>query len=103
MKADKEGMQRYGIEEGTVIGARLAECGFDVFERDDGLHPDSDYVPNPRYNDYLKSKDMTTLIHGIRAPMVSSPRIILRPDTVGSSNTQTVRPMWPKKTVKHLT
>jgi len=56
MKADKEGMERYGIEEGTLIGARLAECGFDVFERDDGLHPDGNYAPNPRYNDYLKSK-----------------------------------------------
>lgn len=59
MKADKEGMERYGIDEGTVIGARLAECGFDVFERDDGLHPDSDYAPNPRYNDYLKSRGYT--------------------------------------------
>lgn len=56
MRADKEGMERYGIEEGTVIGARLAECGFDVFERDDGLHPDGNYSANPRYNDYLKSK-----------------------------------------------
>lgn len=56
MTADRESMKRYGIEENTVIGARLAECGFDVYERDDGLHPDSDYDPNPRYNDYLKSK-----------------------------------------------
>ncbi len=56
MKADQEGMARYGIQPGTVIGARLAECGFDVFERDDGLHPDGDYDPSPRYNDYLRGK-----------------------------------------------
>lgn len=61
MKADKEGMERYGIEEGSIIGARLAECGFDVFERDDGLHPNSDYDPNPIYNDYLKSKGYNDL------------------------------------------
>lgn len=56
MKADAEGMERYGIAPDTIIGARLAECGFDVFERDDGLHPDSAYPPRPAYNDYLKSK-----------------------------------------------
>lgn len=56
MKADAEGMARYGIEPGTVIGARLAECGFDVFERDDGLHPDTNYAPPPRYNDYLRAR-----------------------------------------------
>ncbi len=56
MKADREGMERYGIPEGTVIGARLAECGFDAFERDDGLHPDGDYRPDPPYNDHLRSR-----------------------------------------------
>ncbi len=56
MAADREGMKRYGIEEGTLIGARLAECGFDAFERDDGLHPDTGYAPPPRYNAYLRSK-----------------------------------------------
>jgi arylsulfatase A-like enzyme len=56
MVADAEGMERYGIEANSVIGARLAECGFDVFERDDGLHPDGTYSPNPRYNAYLRDK-----------------------------------------------
>ncbi|WP_099827579.1 alkaline phosphatase family protein [Oceaniglobus indicus] len=56
MKADAEGMARYGIEPGTVIGARLAECGFDVFERDDGLHPDTGYATSPRYNDWLRAR-----------------------------------------------
>lgn len=56
MAADREGMERYGIGEDTVIGARLSECGFDAFERDDGLHPDGDYRPDPPYNEYLKAR-----------------------------------------------
>ena len=56
MRADTEGMARYGIEPGTIIGARLAECGFDVFERHEGLHPDQSNHAPPRYNDYLKNK-----------------------------------------------
>lgn len=56
MRADEEGMRRYGIDPNTLIGARVAECGFDVFERDDGLHPDSDYAPPPRYNEYLREQ-----------------------------------------------
>ncbi|WP_010139804.1 alkaline phosphatase family protein [Oceanicola sp. S124] len=37
MAADAEGMARLGLEPDSVIGARVAECGFDVFERDDGM------------------------------------------------------------------
>ena len=40
---------------GGIIGARLAECGFDAFERDDGIHPYSGHDPNPRYNDDLRA------------------------------------------------
>jgi arylsulfatase A-like enzyme len=40
MTADQEGMKRLGIEPASVIGVRSAECGFDPFLRDDGLHPD---------------------------------------------------------------
>ena len=54
MRADKEGMQRLGIDPGSIIGVRVAECGFDPYERDDGLHgvgPDGRYDPQvPRYN-----------------------------------------------------
>ncbi|MGB5066321.1 MAG: sulfatase-like hydrolase/transferase, partial [Albidovulum sp.] len=56
MRADTEGMARYGIEPGTIIGARLAECGFDVFERHEGLHPDQSNRHPPRYNKYLNEK-----------------------------------------------
>ena len=37
MHADKDGMERLGLDPDSVIGARQAECGFDVWIRDDGL------------------------------------------------------------------
>lgn len=54
MTVDEEGMDWLGIEAGTDIGVRISECGFDPFERDDGLHPDG--FPDPAYNDYLREK-----------------------------------------------
>ncbi len=60
MKADARGMERLGLKPDSVIGARQAECGFDVWLRDDGLWgqgPDGFY-DNKRspYNEYLKSR-----------------------------------------------
>jgi arylsulfatase A-like enzyme len=60
MQADVEGMERLGIDPKSIIGVRVAECGFDPYERDDGLHavgPDGRYdARNPRYNEYLNDK-----------------------------------------------
>ncbi|MDB4053974.1 sulfatase-like hydrolase/transferase [Octadecabacter sp.] len=60
MKADAEGMARLGLSPDSVIGARQAECGFDVWCRDDGLWaegPDGFYdTKRSPYNEYLKSK-----------------------------------------------
>ena len=60
MQADSEGMERLGIDPASIIGVRLAECGFDPYERDDGLHaigPDGRYDPRlPRYNRYLNER-----------------------------------------------
>jgi arylsulfatase A-like enzyme len=60
MKADAEGMQRLGIDPGSIVGVRVSECGFDPFDRDDGLHaegPDGRYDPrSPRYERYLNGK-----------------------------------------------
>ena len=60
MRADVEGMQRLGIDPDSIIGVRVSECGFDPYERDDGLHaqgPDGRYDPqSPRYNRYLNDK-----------------------------------------------
>ncbi len=58
MKADREGMARLGIDPRSVIGVRVSECGFEPYERDDGLHgsgPDGKYDPKPAaYDDYLR-------------------------------------------------
>ena len=60
MAADAEGMARLGLAPDSVIGARQAECGFDVVVRDDGLWavgPDGPYDPRPSpYNAYLRAK-----------------------------------------------
>ena len=60
MKVDAEGLARLGISAESVIGARVAECGFDIHVRDDGLWgkgPDGSYDPRPSpYNAYLKDK-----------------------------------------------
>ncbi len=60
MRADRAGMARLGLEPDSVIGARQAECGFDVWVRDDGLWaegPDGFYdEARSPYNEYLKSK-----------------------------------------------
>ncbi len=60
MRADREGMERLGIDPNSIIGVRVAECGFDPYERDDGLHavgPDGRYDPQvPRYNRWLNDK-----------------------------------------------
>lgn len=60
MRVDQAGMERLGLSPDSVIGARQAECGFDVWQRDDGLWaegPDGFYDKNRSpYNAYLKSK-----------------------------------------------
>jgi len=61
MAADAEGMRRLGLEPDSVIGARVSECGFDIFERDDGMRPDGpdglyDEGGALKYNEYLKSR-----------------------------------------------
>ena len=37
MRADARGMARLCLDPDSIIGARVAECGFDIFTRDDGL------------------------------------------------------------------
>lgn len=58
MRADTEGMARLGIDPASQIGVLVSECGFEPFERDDGLYgigPDGRYDDRePRYNDYLR-------------------------------------------------
>lgn len=55
MIADVEGMAWLGIDPKSEIGVRRSECGFEAFERDDGLHPDSPRQQWSAYDDYLVS------------------------------------------------
>ncbi len=55
MKADYAGMERLGISPDTDLGVLVSECGFEPYERDDGLHPDGPYDQSSPYNDYLTS------------------------------------------------
>ncbi|MBN9563789.1 MAG: alkaline phosphatase family protein [Alphaproteobacteria bacterium] len=52
MRADAEGMARLGIDPASPLGVHVAQCGFEPYERDDGLHPDP--LPRPRYDAYLR-------------------------------------------------
>lgn len=58
MRVDAAGMARLGLSPDSVIGARVSECGFDVFEREDGLWgegPDGVYdTQRSPYNEYLR-------------------------------------------------
>lgn len=61
MVADDEGMARLGISRETEIGARVEQCGFDVWERDDGMRPEGPDGPYDehgaeRYNEWLREK-----------------------------------------------
>ena len=40
MAPDLEGMKMLGIAPDSIIGVHVSECGFEPYERDDGLHPD---------------------------------------------------------------
>lgn len=53
MTPDIEGMKRLGIELRSATGAKIAECGFEVWDRLEGLHPSSSKQPS-HYNEYLR-------------------------------------------------
>jgi arylsulfatase A-like enzyme len=53
MAADLAGLKRLGIDPQSAIGVHLSECGFEPYERDDGLHPSS--RTRPAYDNYLRA------------------------------------------------
>ena len=55
MAADAEGLARLGIDPASSIGIRESECGFEPFERDDGLFPAGGRRGDPAYNNYLRA------------------------------------------------
>jgi arylsulfatase A-like enzyme len=53
MAPDLEGLKLLGIAPDSIIGVHVSECGFEPYERDDGLHPAG--RPRPRYDSYLRA------------------------------------------------
>lgn len=56
MKGDEEGLRRLGVDPKSSPGVLVSQCGFEPFERDDGLHPDRGVDPDLSYNTYLRTK-----------------------------------------------
>lgn len=56
MAADIEGMQRLGIDPDGAQGKRIAECGFEVWDRLDGLHPTQGKKKPSHYQEYLRAQ-----------------------------------------------
>ena len=61
MKADTQGMARLGIPADSIIGVRTEQCGFDVYERDDGIRPEGpdgfyDEGGAATYNEWLRER-----------------------------------------------
>jgi arylsulfatase A-like enzyme len=59
MYADRDGMARLSLAPDGAQGKYLSEAGFEPYERDDGIHPDSKVDPKLAYNDYLRGLGMT--------------------------------------------
>jgi len=55
MSADLAGMARLGIDPASDMGVLIAQCGFEPFERHDGLHPDG-RARRPAYDTYLRDR-----------------------------------------------
>lgn len=54
MKPDLMTFQRLGLQPDKTPGQLISQCGFEPFERDDGLHPEQSLDPNLAYNSYLR-------------------------------------------------
>ena len=54
MAADRVGMTRLGLDSRSIEGVYASECGFEPYERDDGLWPESIVPIDLRYNAYLR-------------------------------------------------
>jgi len=53
-KPDLDAMRRLGIDPGVNPGLLASQCGFEPYERDDGLHPDQSADPDLPYNRWLR-------------------------------------------------
>jgi len=56
MTPDLNGLKRLGVDPASDDGVLASQCGFEPWERDDGLHPDQAADPNLAYNQYLRAQ-----------------------------------------------
>jgi len=56
MAADQAGLKRLGVDPAGMEGVLASQCGFEPWERDDGLHPDNGADPNLAYNQFLRQQ-----------------------------------------------
>jgi arylsulfatase A-like enzyme len=54
MAPDLEGLKSLDIAPDSIIGVHVSQCGFEPYERDDGLHPTG--RPRPAYDAYLRER-----------------------------------------------
>lgn len=59
MQRDAEGMERLGVDPASSRGVLVSQCGFEPYERDDGLHPDQSVPADLAYNNYLRKLGYT--------------------------------------------
>ncbi len=71
MAPDLEGLKALGIAPDSIIGVHVSECGFEPYERDDGLHPTG--RPRPRYDSYLREQGFEATIPGSIGPIPAQP------------------------------
>lgn len=58
-KPDLESLKRLGIDPGSSPGLPYWQCGFEAYERDDGLHPDEADPSGVAYNRWLRQLGYT--------------------------------------------
>jgi len=56
MKHDVAAFERLGIDGDSDAGLLARQCGFEPWERDDGLHPDQKLDPDLAYNRFLRAQ-----------------------------------------------
>ena len=72
MAPDLEGLKLLGIPPDSIIGVHVAECGFEPYERDDGLHPTG--RPRPVTIPICASTGLKPRIRGSNGPIQAPPR-----------------------------
>ena len=70
MAANRPAMKRLGIDADSAIGVHVSQCGFEPYERDDGLNPSERITKDSlAYNRWMNARAMTETTPGMTGPM----------------------------------